>query len=151
MPAVEMKLQGGDELARKLSEMAAKLSTAGELRVGFLEGATYPDGTPVALVAAAQNFGAPTVGLPPRPFFDRMVRDNEAGWGALIAQGLARSGGDARAALEFAGRIMVEQLQASILAGGFTPLKPETIRRKGFDTQLIDTSHMLNSAASEVL
>jgi|SRR5579872_114830 len=146
-----MEIRGGDELARRLAEMASKLSTAAELRVGFLEGATYPDGTPVALVAAAHNWGAPSVGLPPRPFFSRMVDQNESGWPDLIAEGLKRSSGDAKGALEFAGRIMVEQLQGSILAGGFAPLKPETIRRKGFSTELIDTAHMLNSIASEVL
>jgi|SRR5215469_193300 len=149
--AIGVEIKGGDELSRTLAEMARGFSSARELRVGFLEGATYPDGTPVALVAAAHNFGAPSAGLPPRPFFDRMVDENQAGWPSLISEGLRRSGGDARRALEFAGRIMVEQLQGSILAGGFAPLKEETIRRKGFDTQLVHTSHMLNSADSEVL
>ena len=43
---------GGDKVGPKLAEFATLLSNASSVRVGFLEGATYPDGTPVALVAA---------------------------------------------------------------------------------------------------
>lgn len=55
---------GGYRLERVLSGMARKLQ-AGELRVGFLSGATYPDGTSVPMVAATQEFGG-TVTVPPR-------------------------------------------------------------------------------------
>jgi hypothetical protein len=39
------------------------LSSGDDLKVGFLEGAKYPDGTPVALVAATNEFGG-TVKIP---------------------------------------------------------------------------------------
>jgi hypothetical protein len=146
---VEATIKGGEGLQRRLAEIAAGLDTAQEVRVGFLEGSTYPDGTSVALVAASHNWGVPGK-LPARPFFSQMVDKQQSGWPALIELGLKRSGMNARGALEFAGRIMVEQLQASILAGGFAPLSPKTIARKGFDKALVDTSHMLNSAGSEV-
>ncbi|WP_281083908.1 hypothetical protein [Klebsiella quasivariicola] len=48
---------GGEEIEKKLQEIAKKLGKGDLLKVGFLEGATYPDGTPVALVAATQEFG----------------------------------------------------------------------------------------------
>lgn len=149
MAAIEATISGGEGLQRKLAELAAGLETAAEVRVGFLEGATYPNGTPVALVAASHNYGVPGK-LPARPFFSRMVQKEQDGWPALIEDGLKRSRMDARGALEFAGRIMVEQVQASILAGGFAPLAESTIARKGFDKVLVDTTHMLNSVASEV-
>lgn len=56
MASVELK--GGQTLVRRLEEMAKKVGAGGVLRTGFLENATYPDGTPVALVAATHEFGA---------------------------------------------------------------------------------------------
>lgn len=50
-------LSGGDKLEAALLEIAKKVGEKAELRVGFLEGATYPDGTPVAKIAAIQEFG----------------------------------------------------------------------------------------------
>ena len=37
-------MSGGDKLQEKLRELSAKLSSAKTVRVGFLEGATYPPG-----------------------------------------------------------------------------------------------------------
>lgn len=51
-------LLGGEKLRIKLAEMANKIRGQGVLRVGFLEGFNYPDGTPVAYVAAINEFGA---------------------------------------------------------------------------------------------
>jgi len=48
---------GGDSIQRKLEEIAKRLGKSELLKVGFLEGATYPDGTPVAQIAAVQEFG----------------------------------------------------------------------------------------------
>lgn len=42
---------GGAALEAKLSELAEKLGDGKTLRVGFLEGATYPDGQSVPMVA----------------------------------------------------------------------------------------------------
>ena len=46
-------LTGGDKLRAKLAEIAKQIEGKHELRVGFLEGATYPDeaGTPVAEIS----------------------------------------------------------------------------------------------------
>lgn len=43
---------------KAMDEMNRKLSTASRVMVGFFENATYPDGTPVAMVAAVQEYGA---------------------------------------------------------------------------------------------
>src|SRR5262245_47719483 len=51
------RLRGGDKLEAALREISRKVGKPGTLRVGFLSDATYPDGTPVALVAAANEFG----------------------------------------------------------------------------------------------
>lgn len=50
-------LSGGDRLQQHLDRILARVRSAQAVRVGFLEGATYPDGTPVAKIAAVQEFG----------------------------------------------------------------------------------------------
>ena len=49
---------GGEGLKRRLEEIRRNLGNGEELRLGFLEGSTYPDGTPTAQIAAIQEFGA---------------------------------------------------------------------------------------------
>lgn len=51
-------VSGGLKLEAALKRIAKKLSTASNVKVGFLEGATYPDGTPIAYVASINEFGA---------------------------------------------------------------------------------------------
>lgn len=52
-------------LRRRLEGIARGLESGKTLKVGFLEGATYPDGTPVAKVAAVNEFGG-TIDVPAR-------------------------------------------------------------------------------------
>ena len=49
---------GGDRLTARLAAIGERLGGGPQVRVGFLEGATYPDGTSVAYVASIQEFGA---------------------------------------------------------------------------------------------
>lgn len=50
-------LHGGDKLQQYLDRLFARVSSAQAVKVGFLEGATYPDGTSVPMVASVQEFG----------------------------------------------------------------------------------------------
>lgn len=50
-------LHGGDKLQQYLDRLLARVSSAQAVKVGFLEGATYPDGTSVPMVASVQEFG----------------------------------------------------------------------------------------------
>jgi hypothetical protein len=54
---VKIGLSGGDGLRAKLEEIRQKVGTGELLRLGFLENATYPDGTPVAYIAAVNEYG----------------------------------------------------------------------------------------------
>lgn len=122
MAAVELK--GGDKLQAALAQIAAKLENAHSVKVGFLSGATEANGTSIPMIAAVQNYGKP--GIPARPFFTKMVEDNQDGWPALIEEGLKRYDMDATKALTFAGLVMKEQLEASITDGQWIPNSPVT-------------------------
>lgn len=138
-------LKGGDALRRRMSNIAKRLDGASELRVGFLEGATYPDGTPVATVAAANELGRPDKGQPPRPFFRQMIDESSPNWGRQIGKLLKANGGDSAAALDAMGSVIKGQLQRSINQFTSPPLAPSTVAAKGFDKPLIETAHLLRS------
>src|SRR5260221_7472341 len=154
--AVEMrgqvmaKVSGGDAIRKKLEEMARSARTASVLKVGFAEGATYPDGTSVPMVAAINEFGRPSRGQPPRPFFRRMVAKHKDEWPGAIAKLLKANDYDAKATLEQAGDAIAGQLRQSIVDLIDPPLAPSTIARKGFSKPLIDTSVLLNSVTHQV-
>ena len=153
---------GGDKLKAALDKIAGGLSKRIVLNVGFLEGATYPDGTSVPLVAAMNEFGhgigrTPLKGelddrdrVPPRPFFRNMVRDKKGEWPGAVALALKAKRYDAEAALRLVGEGIVGQLKQAINEFSSVPLRPSTIKRKGFAKQLIDTSVMLNSVDFEI-
>ena len=143
-------LSGGAKLEEYLKEMARKVSNPGTLRVGFLEGATYPDGTPVPLVAAVQEFGSPANGIPSRPYFRTMIADKSLGWGDAIGSTLQATEYDAGKALALMGEGISGQLKESIIDFEGAPLSPATVAAKGNEKQLVDTGHMLNSVAWDI-
>lgn len=55
------KVTGGRQFRQKLKQAADNLKSGKSLKVGFLEGATYPDGTPVAYIAAINEFGGSAI------------------------------------------------------------------------------------------
>lgn len=138
-------------------------------KTGWFETAKYADGTPVAYVAAIQEFGAvlrPDDGLglasqwmgenegpaggfiPPRPFMRPAVAKHGQEWMDLLAKG-------AKAAL--AGKFTAVEVMESVAlraAGDIgkqisavmtPPLAPSTIAAKGFSKPLVDTGLMLQS------
>ena len=146
-----MKLSGGDKVVIKLAEIAREAKSGSYVRVGFLEGSTYSDGTPVALVAAVQDFGSPRNNIPSRPFFRNMIRDKSAEWPVTLGKLMKNANYNARTALGQMGAIMVGQLRDSITDGTYVPLAPATVARKGFAQILVETGHLVSSADSEVV
>jgi hypothetical protein len=171
-------LKGGDKLEAALREIAKKVSKPGTLRAGFLEGATYPDGTTVATVAAMQEFG--TKKIPARPYFRNMIAAKSDEWAPVIGQLLPQNDYDAPKVLAIIGEGIKGQLQQSIADTTQPPLSPVTLMLRkmvgnhpeqitgkdvgeaarrvaagesydGVSTKPLDwTGHMLNSVGSEV-
>lgn len=138
----------------KLREHLAKIGQGAggipRVKIGFLAGATYPDGTSVPMVAAIQEFGAPSKGIPPRPFFRRMVAEKGKSWPAAIALNYKATDFDIDKTLDRMGQGIKGQLQQSIRDFTDPPLAASTVAKKGFAKALIDTGHMLNSVDYEV-
>lgn len=143
-------LDTGRELNRALDEIARRLRRASYVKVGFLEKATYSDGTPVAMIAAIQDFGAPSRGIPPRPFFRNMIREKQRDWPGQIAGLLRGHNYDAERVLSMMGEVIAGDLRQSIRDTNDPPLAASTIARKGFDKPLVDTGHLLASVDYEI-
>lgn len=141
---------GGDEFIGKIKVIAEKLRNPAGLRVGFINSATYPDGTSVALVAAINEFGAPSRGQPPRPFFRNMIAEKKASWPKAIGDLLKDNNYDVAKTLDQAGLGIEGQLRQSIADFTDPPLAQSTIDAKGFDKPLVDTGLMLNSISHSV-
>lgn len=166
-----MKLSGA--LKSKLADIAAKAGN-GHVLVGFMGGATYPNGTPVASVAFWNEFGtkgrapkgiAPHAeavaegerrepqlrgGSPPRPFFRNMIAAKSPEWADHLKQAFAAANGDGARALGLMGEEIQGDVEQSINELTVPPLAPSTIRRKGFAKPLIDTSLMVKSVTYKV-
>ncbi len=141
-------LTGGDRLERQLEQIAARIARPATLRVGFLENAKYPDGTPVAMVAALLNFGISNGKA--WPFFTKMIEEKAPNWGRQLVDILKRNDYDVEKSLELMGLGIGGQLRDAIVAMNEPKLEQSTIDAKGFEKPLVDTGHMLNSIDHEV-
>lgn len=147
---VDIGFSGGEKLAKYLADVQSSVESAKQLSAGFMSGATYPDGTKVAYVAAINNYGAPGRNIPPRPFFSGMVDKKSPGWGERLGEALIYTDFNGKKSLMLMGEEIVGDLKQSINDMDSPPLSPATIARKGFSKPLIDTSHMINSAQYQV-
>ncbi|EOV0997656.1 hypothetical protein ACOGYE_001941 [Edwardsiella piscicida] len=128
-----------------------------QLKVGFIDGATYPDGTPVALVAATNEYGKPENNQPPRPFFRNAISEHESEWSEKIADGI-KAGTPVDQVLDSVGEVIAADVFTSIKNLMDPPLSPATIhhrrtrkvRRNDSTKPLIDTKDMIRDVHYEV-
>lgn len=146
-------LSGGDLLRDRLREISNSVGRGGQVNVGFLENATYPDGTPVAMVAAIQEFGAPGKSIPPRPFFRNMIAAHADEWGDQLAAALKTFDYDVAKSLDFMGQDIQGELRQSIIDTNEPPLSEITLmlrKMRADDPNLIVTGRTVGEAAARV-
>ncbi|MDA4189647.1 hypothetical protein NY753_11835, partial [Escherichia coli] len=85
-----------------------------QLKVGFLEDATYPDGTSMPMVAASNEFGNPASGSPPRPFFRTAIASKSEEWSEKVEKLMKSHDGDTDTVLNLIGEIIKADIQESI-------------------------------------
>lgn len=148
-----MELSGGKAFEKALRDISARLKSKGSVDVGFLSGATYPDGKSVAFVAAMNEFGHKTTGggyVPPRPFFRNMITEHRNEWPGAVIEALKDTDYDVELTLERIGAGIAGQLRQSITDLVAPPLAPSTVARKGFTKPLIDSGTLLASVDHSV-
>ena len=144
---------GGDKFQAALAEIAKKLSTGSTVKVGFMAGATEPDGTSIPMIAAILEMGAPNAGIPPRPFMRNMIADKSGEWPAMIEAELQNNGYDAAKALAALGHVIEGQLAESITSFTDPPLSPITVMLRGMrrnKPDLVVTGATVGEAARRV-
>lgn len=128
-------------------------------RVGWFETAKYEDGTPVAAVAAKNEFGSGPV--PARPFMRPTIEAELPQW-ARIAERAAKQvvagAMDQRTAIEVLAAKAAGDIRKAITRVQSPPLAPRTIEAraargasgKASAKPLVDTGHMLQTLTHEV-
>lgn len=127
------RLSVAQNVNKVLTDIAQKMG-GGRVQIGFLEGATYPDGTPVAAVAAWNEFGHEgNFPAPPRPFFRNMIAKESPGWPAKMANLAKATNYNGKLVLKLMGEDIAGALKQSIIETNDPPLSPTSlILRKRF-------------------
>ena len=146
-----IRTSGGGKLEAVLKK--AEQARAKQIKVGFFSDKKYDDKdeTPVALVAALNEFGLGT-GTPERPFFRQSIAIIEDGLPKQLAKVLDPttmdvSVADARRIGEYAKGV----IQGRIQDLKDPPNTPATIRQKGSSSPLVDTGQMHDAVDFEVM
>ena len=130
------------------------------VEVGFFDTDYYPDGTPVAYVAAVQEFGSDTV--PPRPFFRPATVSQSDAISAMVTSAVynVAAGADVGNSLAIVGEVVAGMVKEQIISVTSPALSPVTIynRQHRKDKQrttsvkpLEDTGLMLKTVKSAVV
>ena len=138
-------------MVKRVGSLSAALSKYKDMnasvRVGVLENATYPDGTPVAMVAFWNEYGTRT--SPVRAFFRTTVSEQKKNW-VLSVQNLMKIHNDPKQVMGLIGVHMQEQIVQSINTWSDPPNSAYTIAKKGSSKPLIETGVLMRSIKSEV-
>ena len=146
------ELEGGDALRKSIGR-AFRKTGIDHVAVGFFANAKYPDGTPVAAVAAWNEFG--TRRIPERPFFRAAIKKMDEELVETVRQHVDLGTNfrvDPRIG-DIIGAQAQGIIQRTIATGSYHPNPPNapvTIKRKGSTRTLIDTGKMRQSVTYRV-
>ena len=155
----------------KALDNIAKALQPGTVKIGWFPSARYDDekSTPVAAVAAQNEYGNPTKNIPARPFIRPAIAHNQKKWQDIGQRGLKAvlaKKSTVTAVLDMIGIAAVGDVQHSISLVYSPPLKRATIEARlarrthkgrltrnqaaGISKPLIDTGHMQATVSYEV-
>lgn len=120
------------KIARALSDRA-ELFDGSVAKVGIPAGKTYPDGTSIGYVATIQEFGAPEVGIPPRPAFRLTRAAKSREWAKNMAEGaqaVVKRRISLDGMLDAVGMVAAADIVETIANRVAPPLKPATIEAR---------------------
>lgn len=163
------KVVGGKKLNFALQALEKKITSGGVLRMGFLEGARYPERTnarflkavgskatpkpvpsiPIAQAAFWNEYGTSTI--PARPAFRTTIAQKSKAWGAKLGVAIVATNYDGVAALRLLGQDMRDDLENSIATWTTPPNAALTVKIKGFDKPLVDSGDMQRAPDYEIV
>ena len=146
-------MRGGSKFRSALRNAVSK-AAGGTVRVGILETQTYPtkDGkgdVSVAQVAYWNEYGTATI--PARPFFRNTIAEKQDEWADNAASILQHADGDVGKALALIGEGVKGDIVETIQNFSEPENAPSTVKKKGFNKPLIDTSDLWRAIQSEVV
>lgn len=138
---------------RALRDLLKRYRGSKELAIGYPLGTDgvstrYPDGTPVLLVAASNNFGAPSRGIPARDFMSQggvRALEKTQPLAADLVKKINRGDADIEEALEVLGPVAVAEFQQTIVDIDDPPNAESTISAKGSSNPLVDGGQLVQS------
>lgn len=144
----DVTFKGGEKL-KKFFDSAGKGGVRA-VEVGVFASAKYPDGTPVASVAAWNEFG--TVHIPERPAIRIAIKEHEK----VILDLIKRSIDPEKMVIDkrlggLIGASMQGAIQKSIVSLSTPANAPATIKAKKSSNPLIDTGFYLKSITNKVV
>lgn len=158
---MKIAVKKGVDIAKIIDEV-----NQSALKVGWSEKAKYDDGTPVAMIAAQNEFGNPAKGIPPRSFMRTSVIEKTDEWKLTTAKLFKMVFSDKQTtagAMESLGLLVAGNIREKIAAITTPALSPRTVaarlrgnKKKGINPvtsakPLVHTGVMLNSLTSEVV
>lgn len=143
----------------RLEQLIKELETK-VIKVGYFEHSTYPDGTPIAYVAAIQELGYVKGGIPARPTLHPAMDKNRGKYqqGIAAATRGVLAGNDLMTGLSAVGEAAAGDVKEAIIALTTPALKQSTVdarRRRHYagkasDKPLVDSGQMLKAVTSSV-
>jgi hypothetical protein len=146
---VGIKITGGKKAAFAINKIAKGMGKA-RVSVGIPEGDNYPDGTPIAAAAYWNEFGTSTI--PPRPFFQPMIKAESPKLGKKIALFSKATNFDGAKVMKLVGEYLADSLKEAVIAVNSPALSPITLMLRkmvGNKRELI-TGKMVGEAAQKV-
>lgn len=128
------------ERLRELQGVAVLVGVRGE--------ETDDEGTSLALIASANEFGTRDGHVPERSFLRRTVAENQRDYEEMLAGAVddyVEGGIPLTRSLGLIGAAAVGDVQDTMVAVDDPPNAPSTIARKGADNPLIDTGRLRQS------
>ena len=141
-----------------LKKLQSRYKKSKVIAVGYPLGsegasASYPDGTPLLLVAAANNFGAPSRGIPARDFMTQggvRALEKTAPIMKSLVKNLNKGKMTVDDILEQMGPVAVAEFQQTIIDISDPANTDKTIELKGSSNPLVDTG-LLNQTLTYVI
>jgi hypothetical protein len=152
--SVSVRIEGDTQL-RGLAELQRRMDAARNkvVKVGVPSGPVEADGTSMALVASAVEFGRPSINQPERPFLRGGVNDSLPAVRQVAEHGLravVEGTRSTEAVLETMGAVAAGSVKQYMAGDHFAPNAPATIAKKKSSQPTIDTASLRQSVTHVV-